>query len=44
MEELPDCWHLGDDRPARGFPHELYPPAVDYLPCSSEDVLALTLP
>jgi hypothetical protein len=27
-----------------GFPGELYPPAVDDLPCSSVDVLALTLP
>jgi hypothetical protein len=44
IEELPNCRHLGDYRPACGFPRELYPPAVDYLPCSSVDVLALTLP
>jgi hypothetical protein len=43
MEELPDCRHLGDYRPARGFPRELYPPAVDHLPSSSVHVLALTL-
>jgi hypothetical protein len=44
IEELPNCRHLGDYRPACGFPRELYPPAVDYLPCSSVYVLALTLP
>jgi hypothetical protein len=44
MEELPNCRHLGDDRPVGGFPGELYPPAVDDLPRSSVDVLALTLP
>jgi hypothetical protein len=42
MEELPNCWHLGDYRPACGLPRELYPPAVDYLPSSSVHVLALT--
>jgi hypothetical protein len=41
--ELRDCRHLGDYRPARGFPRELYPPAVDYLPSSSVHVPALTL-
>jgi hypothetical protein len=43
MEELPNCRHLSDDRPARGFPRELHPPAVDYLASSSVDVFALTL-
>jgi hypothetical protein len=43
MEELPNCRHLSDDRPACGFPRELHPSAMDDLPCSSIDVLALTL-
>ena len=43
MQELPNCRHLGDDWPACGFPSELYPPVVDYLPSSSVHVLALTL-
>src|SRR5829696_837409 len=43
MEKLPNCRHLGDDGPARGFPSELHPPAVDYLASSSVDVFALTL-
>jgi hypothetical protein len=34
MEELPNCRHLGEERPARGF-CELHPPAVDYLASSS---------
>src|SRR5215203_4647361 len=42
MEELPNCRHLGDNGSARGFPSELHPPAVDDLPSSSVDVLALT--
>jgi hypothetical protein len=25
MEELPNCRHLGDNRPTRGFPRELPP-------------------
>jgi hypothetical protein len=32
MEELPNCRHLGDNRPTRGFPRELHPPAV-VIPC-----------
>ena len=44
IEELPNCWHLGDDGPACGFPRELYPPAVDDLPSSAVEVLALALP
>jgi hypothetical protein len=44
MEELPNCRHLSDDRLACGFPRELHPSAMDDLPCSSIDVLALTLP
>ena len=43
MDELPNCRHLGDYRPAGGFSRELHPPAVDYLPSSSVHVLALTL-
>jgi hypothetical protein len=43
MEELPNCGHLGGYRAARGFPRELYPPAVDYLPSSSVHIPALTL-
>jgi hypothetical protein len=42
MEELPNCRHLGDDRPARGFPDELHPSAVDDLTSATVDVLALT--
>ena len=41
-EELPNCRHLGDDRPARGFPGELHPSAVDDLTSATVDVLALT--
>ena len=43
MEELSNCRRLGDHRPARGFPRELHPPAVDNLASSSVDVFALTL-
>jgi hypothetical protein len=43
MEELPNCRHLGDDRPARCFASELHPLDVDDLTSSSIDVLALTL-
>jgi hypothetical protein len=31
MEELPNRWHLGDNRPVCSFPRELHPPAMDYL-------------
>src|SRR5215203_789966 len=44
MEELPNRWHLGNNRPACSSPRELHPLAMDDLPRSSVHVLALTLP
>ena len=43
MEELPNCRHLGDDRPTRCFLGELHPPTVHYLASASVHVFALTL-
>ena len=43
IEELPNCRHVGDDRPARGFARELHPSAVDDLTGATVDLFALTL-